>query len=231
MRATNDVLGAHLVQVVLSVDIEPSNVAVVSAFLVQHGATTAWCSIDMCEAAYEFGITSAQLRYVASHEHILFVQRAYDLSLHNNLAATEVGAVAVRATSSLGLDGSGETIAVMDTGIDNDHPDLLGRVAAINTQFGLDPSPVDSNSGHGTHVVMTVLGDGSGDSSTMGVAPSANLVMYALEHDPTGYFGRQGSIYDLLSDAELKTARIAVNAWGSNGNYGCLLYTSPSPRD
>ena len=41
-----------------------------------------------------------------------------------------------------------------------------------------------------THVVMTVLGDGSGDSSTMGVAPSANLVMYALEHDPTGYFGR-----------------------------------------
>lgn len=226
MRATNDVLGAHLVQVVLSVDIEPSNVAVVSAFLVQHGATTAWCSIDMCEAAYEFGITSAQLRYVASHEHILFVQRAYDLSLHNNLAATEVGAVAVRATSSLGLDGSGETIAVMDTGIDNDHPDLLGRVAAINTQFGLDPSPVDSNSGHGTHVVMTVLGDGSGDSSTMGVAPSANLVMYALEHDPTGYFGRQGSIYDLLSDAELKTARIAVNAWGSNGNYG--YYTADS---
>ena len=46
---------------------------------------------------------------------------------------------------------------------------------------------------------MTVLGDGSGDASTTGVAPEANLVMYALEHDPTGYFGRQGSIYDLLS--------------------------------
>ena len=226
MRTTNDVLGAHLVQFVLSIDIEPSDVAVISAFLVQHGASTAWCSIDMCEAAYKSGINSAQLRYVASHENVLFVQRAYDLALHNNLAATEVGAVAVRATSSLGLDGSGETIAVMDTGIDNDHPDLLGRVAAINTQYGLDPSPVDSNSGHGTHVVMTVLGDGSGDSSTMGVAPSANLVMYALEHDPTGYFGRQGSIYDLLSDAELKTARIAVNAWGSNGNFG--YYTADS---
>jgi hypothetical protein len=115
MRTTNDVLGAQLVQVALSVDIEPSNVPVVSAFLVQHGASTAWCSVDMCEAVYEFGINSAQLRYVASHEHVLFVQRAYDLSLHNNLAATEVGAVAVRASSSLGLDGSGETIAVMDT--------------------------------------------------------------------------------------------------------------------
>ena len=27
---------------------------------------------------------------------------------------------------------------------------------------------------------MTVLGDGSGDASTTGVAPEANLVMYAL---------------------------------------------------
>ena len=60
----------------------------------------------------------------------------------------------------------------------------------------------------------------------MGVAPEANLVMYALEHDPTGYFGRQGSIYDLFTDAELKTARIAVNAWGSNGNFG--HYTADS---
>ena len=174
----------------------------------------------MCEAVFEGGLNAHELRRIAAHDDVLFVAKAYDLQLHNNLAATEVGAVAIRATSTLGLDGSGETIAVMDTGLDNDHPDVLGRIAAINTQYGLDSSPVDSNSGHGTHIVMTVLGDGSGDASTTGVAPEANLVMYALEHDPTGYFGRQGSIYDLLSDAELKTARIAVNAWGSNGNFG-----------
>ena len=44
--------------------------------------------------------------------------------------------------------------------------------------------------------------------------------MYALEHDPTGTFGRIGSIYDMLRDAEQMTARISVNAWGLNGNYG-----------
>ena len=226
MRTTSDVLGAHLVQIVLASDIQISDTPMLSADLIRYGATTAWCSIDMCEAAYESGMDSLNLRKIASHEDVMFVQRAFSLSLHNNIAATEVGAVAVRSSSTLGLDGSGETIAVMDTGIDNDHPDLLGRVVAINTQFGLDPSPSDSNSGHGTHVVMTVLGDGTGDASTVGVAPDANLVMYALEHDPTGYFGRQGSIYDLLSDAELKTARIAVNAWGSNGNFG--YYTADS---
>ena len=226
MRTTSDVLGAHLVQIVLAADIEISGIPMLSADLIRYGATTAWCSIDMCEAAYESGMDSPNLRKIASHEDVMYVQRTFSLILHNNIAATEVGAVAVRASSTLGLDGSGETIAVMDTGIDNDHPDLLGRVVAINTQFGLDPSPSDSNSGHGTHVVMTVLGDGTGDASTVGVAPDANLVMYALEHDPTGYFGRQGSIYDLLSDAELKTARIAVNAWGSNGNFG--YYTADS---
>lgn len=226
MRTTNDVLGSHLVQFILAPDIESYDVSEISAYIVQQGATTAWCSMDMCEAAYEHGINPSQLRMIASHEDVLFVERTYSLSLHNNMAATEVGAVAIRAPSSLGLDGSGETIAVMDTGIDNDHPDILGRIAAINTQYGLDSSPIDSNSGHGTHVAMTVLGDGSGDASTMGIAPDANLVMYALEHDPTGYFGRQGSIYDLLSDAELKTARIAVNAWGSNGNFG--YYTADS---
>lgn len=226
MRTTSDVLGAHLVQIVLASDIEISGIPMLSADLIRYGATTAWCSIDMCEAAYESGMDSPNLRKIASHEDVMYVQRTFSLILHNNIAATEVGAVAVRASSMLGLDGSGETIAVMDTGIDNDHPDLLGRVVAINTQFGLDPSPSDSNSGHGTHVVMTVLGDGTGDASTVGVAPDANLVMYALEHDPTGYFGRQGSIYDLLSDAELKTARIAVNAWGSNGNFG--YYTADS---
>ena len=226
MRTTNDAIGAHLVQITVAGDIESSNVASLTTHLVQNGASSSWCSLDMCEAVFEHGLNAHELRRIAAHDDVLFVAKAYDLQLHNNLAATEVGAVAIRATSSLGLDGSGETIAVMDTGLDNDHPDVLGRIAAINTQYGLDSSPVDSNSGHGTHIVMTVLGDGSGDASTTGVAPEANLVMYALEHDPTGYFGRQGSIYDLLSDAELKTARIAVNAWGSNGNFG--FYTADS---
>ena len=226
MRSSSDVIGSLIVQYTLATDIESSQLSALSEYLIGHGAVTSWCSLDMCESVYEHGIQAHQLHSSISHEYVLFAHQTYDLALHNNVAAGQVGAVAVRATSSLGLDGSGETIAVMDTGLDNDFPDVLGRVAAINTQFGLDPSPIDSNSGHGTHIAMTVLGDGSGDSSTMGVAPEANLVMYALEHDPTGYFGRQGSIYDLLSDAELKTARVAVNAWGSNGNFG--FYTADS---
>ncbi|MCH1442293.1 MAG: S8 family serine peptidase [Candidatus Poseidoniaceae archaeon] len=226
MKIGTNALGTTITQIVLASDTSPEYVALFSATLAEEGADIAWCSSDMCEAYYEFGMTNNQLQNIAFDQQVLFVDGSFSLSLHNNLAATEVGAVAVRSPSSLNLDGSGETIAVMDTGVDMDHPDLLGRIAAINTQFGLDSSPIDSNSGHGTHVAMTVLGDGTGDSIATGIAPEANLVMYALEHDPTGVFGRQGSIYDLLSDAELKTASVAVNAWGLNGNYGA--YTADS---
>ena len=226
MKIGTKVLSTTIAQIVLSNDVSPETVALFSASLAEDGADIAWCSSDMCEAYYEFGMTNQQLRNIAFEQHVLFIDGSFSLSLHNNLAATEVGAVSVRAPSSLNLDGSGETIAVMDTGVDIDHPDLVGRVAAINTQFGLDSSPIDSNSGHGTHVAMTVLGDGTADAVATGLAPEANLVMYALEHDPTGVFGRQGSIYDILSDAELKTASIAVNAWGLNGNYGA--YTADS---
>ena len=56
-------------------------------------------------------------------------------------------------------------IAIADTGLDQNHPDLTGRVAATYTQFGLDPSPADSNSGHGTHIAISVLGNGTGDAA------------------------------------------------------------------
>ncbi|MGQ9667089.1 MAG: S8 family peptidase [Anaerolineae bacterium] len=43
------------------------------------------------------------------------------------------------------------TIAVLDTGIDLDHPDLAGRLAAGWDYVNSDPYPDDDN-GHGTHV-------------------------------------------------------------------------------
>ena len=58
------------------------------------------------------------------------------------------------------LDGSGEIIAVADTGLDHDHGDFGNRVDAKVDMVG-DGSTADTDSGHGTHVACTVLGDGS----------------------------------------------------------------------
>ena len=68
-----------------------------------------------------------------------------------------------RTISGANLTGNGEVIGISDTGLDADHGDFDGRLRSpIFNLFGPDNSGADSNSGHGTHVTSTLLGDGSG---------------------------------------------------------------------
>ncbi|MBT4920960.1 MAG: S8 family serine peptidase [Euryarchaeota archaeon] len=192
--------------------------------LTNYGATDAWCGYTTCQVTVENSLHFANL--VSQDGRIIWTEPVGKMVVHNAVARAITGVANVDLSGTFTLDGSGEMLAIADTGLDRDHPDISGRVAAVYTQFGLDTSPADTNGGHGTHVTLTAVGDGSGDTSSKGIAPSAGVTMYALEHDPTGVFGRQGSIYDLLLDAKQKTARIAINAWGLNGNFG--EYTADS---
>ena len=187
---------------------------------VRFGASEAWCDAWLCRLQVDHTRSTDLLLHLARDGRVMWIEPSAPMVPHNAVAWTIAGVADVTNNATFTLDGSGEMIAIADTGLDQNHPDLSGRVAGTLTQYGLDPSPADTNSGHGTHVAITVVGDGSGDTSARGVAPAANMVMYSLEHDPTGVFGRIGSIYDMLRDAEQQTARIAVNAWGLNGNYG-----------
>lgn len=75
-----------------------------------------------------------------------------------------------------GFDGTGVTVAVLDTGVDTTHPDLAGRIAAT-ANFTTDPDAIDGH-GHGTHVASTVAGHGTAsDGRYRGVAPGAQLVI------------------------------------------------------
>ncbi len=212
--------------IIPSSDLALGGLDTLSLDLVKMGANEAWCGIGLCEVHFDSSSQSLLLNNIMRDGRIIWTEPTFGMIVHNAVAGALIGVTDVNSNAPFTLDGSGETIAISDTGLDLDHPDILGRVAGVYTNFGLDPSPSDTNTGHGTHVALSVLGDGSGDSSAQGIAPSANLVMYALEHDPTGVFGRLGSIYDLLNDAQQRTARIAINAWGSNGNYG--QYTADS---
>ena len=212
--------GARALAVIPTPDLEVGGYGTLAADIVQFGAAEASCDAWMCRAVVEPSNARTLVQHLAHDGRVLWTEPTSELRVHNALAWTIAGVQGVANNATFTLDGSGEMIAVADTGLDQNHPDLAGRVAATNTQYGLDPSPADTNSGHGTHIAVSVLGDGTGDASARGVAPAANLVMYALEHDPTGTFGRIGSIYDMLRDAEQMTARISVNAWGLNGNYG-----------
>ena len=73
-----------------------------------------------------------------------------------------------------GYDGTGTTVAVLDTGYDADHPDLVDRVVAARDFTGQGVADTD---GHGTHVASTIAGDGSADPARTGMAPGAQLII------------------------------------------------------
>ncbi|NGO80180.1 S8 family serine peptidase [Streptomyces sp. YC504] len=68
-----------------------------------------------------------------------------------------------------GKDGKGVAVAVLDTGIDAQHPDVAGKIKEAKN-FTTDASVADGH-GHGTHVAATVAGNGT----KKGVAPGADL--------------------------------------------------------
>ncbi|MGW3661384.1 S8 family serine peptidase [Streptomyces sp. NPDC005151] len=73
-----------------------------------------------------------------------------------------------------GYDGTGTKVAILDTGIDPNHPDVAGRVKKAQN-FTDDPDAVDHH-GHGTHVASTIAGSGAASGGKYkGVAPGADL--------------------------------------------------------
>ncbi|WP_406423155.1 S8 family serine peptidase [Streptomyces sp. NBC_00873] len=73
-----------------------------------------------------------------------------------------------------GYDGTGTKVAVLDTGVDPNHPDVAGRVKKTQN-FTDDPDAVDHH-GHGTHVASTIAGSGAASGGKYkGVAPGADL--------------------------------------------------------
>ncbi|WP_326672336.1 S8 family peptidase [Streptomyces sp. NBC_01257] len=74
-----------------------------------------------------------------------------------------------------GFDGTGVKVAVLDTGVDETHPDLAGQQLA-EKNFTTDPTAVDGH-GHGTHVASTVAGTGAKSGGKYkGVAPGARIL-------------------------------------------------------
>ena len=80
--------------------------------------------------------------------------------------------------------GGGIRVAVIDTGIDGNHPDLLGKVvggtdfSGVGTPDGL--TPVGSASYHGTMVASLIAGQGQQSGGVWGVSPDAQLLSISI---------------------------------------------------
>jgi hypothetical protein len=169
----------------------------------------------------------------------------------SNDVATKIMGNAFAATTPTGLrlSGNGEIVAVCDTGLDTGdsttiHPDFAGRVVAIKSypitpdwnQVILNPNgndgAADLDSGHGTHVAGSVLGNGTASSAgaaiIRGHAYKAKLVFQAVEQEmkwkPSApaklkkeryiLSGIPANLTPLFQFAYNQGARIHSNSWG-----------------
>jgi subtilisin family serine protease len=111
-------------------------------------------------------------------------------------------------------DGSGQIVAVADTGIDENHPDFNGRILKAVAR-GRNNDASDPN-GHGTHVAGSVLGDGSASGGRIkGVAPKAQLFFQSLLDADGDLGGLPVDLNELFEEAYAAGARIHNNSWGS----------------
>ncbi len=175
--------------------------------------------------------TKDVIEWIAKRDEVDYIVDNYEIKLQ---AATPSGEIKddikaptwniskVKADScwSMGYDGSGIVVGVMDTGADTSHPAIRGKFLGywFDAITGYS-NPIDDY-GHGTHCTGTILGgDGLGPfSNDIGVAPGARFVSVKI-------FNSQGSsTVNAIHAGFQKIAewkgqgvdiKVVSNSWGS----------------
>jgi subtilisin family serine protease len=110
------------------------------------------------------------------------------------------------------VDGSGQLIAIMDSGVDIDHPDLDALPTGLNVEDGSDdPRPYVEleNHNHGTAVAGLAAATGGNGIGVAGVAYGARILAVRLLGEVT-LFG----IYNGFVFATEEGASVLNNSWG-----------------
>jgi subtilisin len=148
--------------------------------------------------------TDSRVAYVEADSKVY----ALDAELDNSWGVKHIGAGNVHSYNK----GTGVKVAVIDTGIDYDHPDLSANYYGGHDFVNDDVDPMDDN-GHGTHCagIVAALDNGIG---VIGVAPEAHL--YAIKVLDSGGSGYLSDVVAGIEWAIENHVQIISMSFGSN---------------
>ena len=134
-----------------------------------------------------------------------------------------------------GWTGQGVLVGVIDTGIDENHPDLAGRIVAQRDFIG---EGVGDFHGHGTHVAGIIAGSGAASGGKYkGISPDASLlVAKALGSDGVGLTSQIMAAMEWLVSQGVRIINLSLGLEGPTDGtdplslaidaahaYGCLV--------
>lgn len=170
--------------------------------------------------------------HLMSIDGIKWIEPRSEMEFKNNIAA---GIIDVDwAWDNLGLDGSGQTVGISDSGLDTgvDSPSVNGDIhldfdnrATIVDWSGSGP---DDENGHGTHVTGSVAGSGArSDGNIRGMAYNSSIYFQALMTDG-GWLNTPSNLSNLFTQAYNNGARVHTNSWGTQSSALWGAYTAES---
>ena len=132
-------------------------------------------------------ISISGLEKLAANPDVLSI--GLDVGGHGHLddSVPFINADDVQSLVGLGYTGEGVTVAVLDTGIDSDHPDLKDNIADgwyyfLNKTSG---SGAEDDNGHGTNVAGIITSKGT--VAPVGVAPDADILAIKVLDDDMNF--------------------------------------------
>lgn len=174
-------------------------------------------SIKLDGRKFRLTVSQSRLDQLAQVDAVRHIEEYSGQKLYNNVALQLLGATTVQAAPP-GFEGSGELVAVCDTGLDTGdpihiHPAFTGRVRKL---YPLARSIANDPHGHGTHVSGSVLGDGILPDGTQirGTAPKAQLVLQSVLNS-NGGLALPPDLNDLFATPYTDDGvRVHSNSWG-----------------
>jgi len=159
-----------------------------------------------------------KLDELATQDYVLSLDSAERMAEpQNDLGTTTINTP--EAWSS-GYDGSGIKIAILDSGLDVNHPDIPPPIAARDYSDWpyLDDSITNKVTGHGTHATGTALGRGTQSAGQYkGTAPASDLIFLKIGNDSTAG-ATTAAVTNALKDAvdtyDADIITISYGGWG-----------------